>query len=350
MANEKHLEVLEKGVDVWNKWREINRDIKPDLSEVNLTGKNLENINFQKANLYMSNFYSCNLKKANFWLSNLCVANFNKADLTESFLRDTDLFLATFGEANLTRATLQGANLRCANLTGANLTDVNLEYAILIETRVNKAIFTGCKVYGISTWNLYGEPEKQSDLIITSKFEPIITVDNLEIAQFIYLLLHSEKLRKAIDTISKKVVLILGRFTPERKSVLDALRNELRNYDYIPVLFDFQKPESKSYIETVSTLAHLARFIIADFEDVKIVFQEVQQIVPSIAVPIKPLLLEGSKEPSAFLDLRVDRSCFLKTFWYKDIKHLKKSLKNEIIDQAENKAVELISQKIDGRK
>jgi hypothetical protein len=44
-------------------------------------------------------------------------------------------------------------------------------------------------------------------------------------AQFIHLLLHNEKLQRVIDTITSKVVLILGRFSVlERKQVLDALR------------------------------------------------------------------------------------------------------------------------------
>ena len=41
-------------------------------------------------------------------------------------------------------------------------------------------------------------------------------------------MLHNQKIRDVIDTITSKAVLILGRFTPERKAVLDALREELR--------------------------------------------------------------------------------------------------------------------------
>jgi hypothetical protein len=41
-----------------------------------------------------------------------------------------------------------------------------------------------------------------------------------------------------IDTITSKAVLILGRFTPERKAVLDAIGDELRKRDHVPVLFD----------------------------------------------------------------------------------------------------------------
>src|SRR5436305_12152586 len=79
-----------------------------------------------------------------------------------------------------------------------------------------------------------------------------------------YLLLNNPKIRDVIDTIAKKAVLILGRFTPERKAVLDALREELRIHGYLPILFDFDKPGSQDLTETVSTLAHLSRFIIVD--------------------------------------------------------------------------------------
>jgi len=92
----------------------------------------------------------------------------------------------------------------------------------------------------------------------------VIQVDNLEVAQFIYLLLNNERIRNVIDTITSKAVLILGRFTLERKAVLDAIREELRKHDYLPVLFDFEKPSNQDITKTVRTLAHTARFIIAD--------------------------------------------------------------------------------------
>jgi hypothetical protein len=82
------------------------------------------------------------------------------------------------------------------------------------------------------------EDASQSELVITPENEPTITIDNIEVAQFIYLLLNNEKIRGVIDTVARKVVLILGRFTPERKAVLDAIREELRKRDYLPVLFD----------------------------------------------------------------------------------------------------------------
>ena len=77
----------------------------------------------------------------------------------------------------------------------------------------------------------------------------MLVVDDLELAQFLYLLTCREKLRNVIDTLTSKVVLLLGRFKPERKAVLDSLREALRIHGYVPVLFDFARPESKDTTE-----------------------------------------------------------------------------------------------------
>jgi hypothetical protein len=125
--------------------------------------------------------------------------------------------------------------------------------------------------------------------------EPKITADDLEIAQFIYLLLHNDRIRKVIDTITSKVVLILGRFTPERQAVLDAVREELRMRDYLPVVFDFEKPDNRDLTDTVSTLAHMAKVVIADLTDAKSLLQELGRIVPFLP-SVQPILLASERE------------------------------------------------------
>jgi len=127
----------------------------------------------------------------------------------------------------------------------------------LVETNLTNANLTGCHIYGVSAWDLTLEGTTQKDLIITRESEPVITVDNLEVAQFIYLLLNNEKIRDVIDTITSKAVLILGRFALERKAILDTVRGELRHRNYVPILFDFEKPASRDLTETISTLAHM---------------------------------------------------------------------------------------------
>ena len=51
-------------------------------------------------------------------------------------------------------------------------------------------------------WGLkLSEGTKQENLVITLGDEPEITVDNIEVAHFVYLLLHNQKIRDVIDTI-----------------------------------------------------------------------------------------------------------------------------------------------------
>ena len=185
----------------------------------------------------------------------------------------------------------------------------------------------------------------QFNLVITLPDQPTITVDNLEVAQFIYLLLNNKKIRDVIDTITSKVVLILGRFIPERKVILDALRDELRKRNYTPVLFDFEKPPSRDLTETVSILAHLARFIIVDLTDPSSAPHEVATIIPQCIVPVQPLLLQDDTKPryeyAMFYDLRARYHWVLPTYHYMDTASLLASLEERVIAPAEQKAEEL---------
>jgi hypothetical protein len=181
----------------------------------------------------------------------------------------------------------------------------------------------------------------QDNLEITLDNQPTITVDNLEVAQFIYLLLNNQKIRDVIDTIATKAVLILGRFTSERKVILDALREELRKCNYLPILFDFEKPTSRDFTETVRTLAHMSRFIIADLTDPSSIPQELQAIIPTLAVPVQPILLEGKQEYAMFVDLLKTYHWVLPVHFYRDQVNLLATLKEHVIDPAEQKAQEL---------
>ena len=68
-------------------------------------------------------------------------------------------------------------------------------------------------------------------------------------------LLHNQKVRNVIDTITSEAVLILGRFTDERKAVLDALRGELRKRNYLPILFGAKRTSSEGLTSAKRTSA-----------------------------------------------------------------------------------------------
>jgi hypothetical protein len=315
MANPKHVAIFDEGVTNWNQWRKNHPDEEPDLSGLNLREEDLRGINLSYTNLRGVNLIGTDLRGAN-----LIRASLFRADLREANLFRTNLLEADCREAKLNRASLVETNLRGANLTG-------------------------CSIYGISVWNVQLHGATQSNLIITDTSEPIITVDDLKIAQFIYLLLDNREIRNVINTVTSKVVLILGRFTSKRKVVLDALRNDLRKYNYLPVLFDFEKPASKDLTETVSTLAHLARFIIVDLTDPSSAPHELATIIPQCIVPVQPILLQDNtksgQEYTMFHDLRRRYDWVLPTQHYQDTRSLLASLKKCVIAPAEQKAKEL---------
>src|SRR6266516_582794 len=386
MANQEHLDMLKLGVEVWNKWREEHSFIQPDLSRANLSGANLSEANLFRANLdgadlseadlnwtilSKANLSGVDLRGKDLWVTNLLGANLSRANLSglarfppslreanllEANLSNADLSRKNLSETILTGANLSGTILTGANLSGANLSNqdlsnkdlsgadlsgANLSKTTLVGTNLANTKLKDCTIYGIAVWDVQLNGAEQINLTITPVDQPTISVDNLKIAQFIYLLLNNAEIREVIDTITSKVVLILGRFSPVRKGVLDTLRDELRKRNYTPVLFDFEKPASRDLTETVSTLAHMARFVIADITDAKSIPQELQTIVPNLpSVPVLPLILNSQHEYSMFEHF-TRFPWVLPVYRYTDEGSLLKSLQKKVIIPAEQKAKKL---------
>ena len=351
MANQEHLAILKRGVTAWNAWREANPRIKPDLSLADLTMKDLLRANLSEATLIGANLCGADLSEAKLLGANLSGASISRADLSEANfstanLSAADLFGANIYKTDLSRVNLSGADLSearifGADLSGANLSGAELVHSILIGTNIDNAILRECRIYGVSVWDVKGQPAEQKDLLITPSGEPKITVDNLKIAQFIYLLLNNPEIRDVIDTITSKVVLILGRFTEERKVVLDAVRDELRKRDKLPVLFDFTPSQNRNSMETIRTLASMAQFIIADITDPKCVIGELEAIVPHFSsVPVQPIIHVKEVEYGMF-DQFKNYPWVLKPYQYDDTQSLLAALGSSVIMPAENKWREL---------
>ena len=327
-----HIAELRKGVKSWNQWRLDHLDIRPLLYELNcekdLGYKDLTGVDFSNANLIQSDFTSSDpkgtkLEKANFHEANMGGADFRNADLTS----------ANFCRADLYETNLSQANLHKANLQGAQLAKTKLVEAKLVE----------CKVYGMAAWDLELEGSEQEDLIIRYRSrgetkndeknpEAEITLDDLEVAQFIYLLLSSPKMRKAIDKITSKVVLILGSFKKERMPILEAIKGELRDRKYVPALFNFPKPENRDLTDTVKLLAQMSRFIIIDLTDPHCTPYELQNVYDVTNIPIQCIILKGHQPFKMFWNLRNKRpDRVLIPVSYRDIVDLKESFDERVI-------------------
>ena len=350
--------MLNRGVDAWNAWRKMAPRITPDLVEADLVGAELRVADLRGANLHGARLFDAHLNGAfltgadlsdaklvgaNLSGAHLDKARLSGADLTASYLARADLSGADLREANLTAARFDMANLSRADLRGAWLI-----MASLVMTDLTGADLRGCNVYGASVWDPRIDAEtKQSNLIITffgpSEVNPSgaeITVDDLQVAQFIYLLLNNRNVRSMIDTITSKAVLILGRFTPDRKAILDTLREELRRHNYLPILFDFEVPETRDITETVSLLARMARFVIADLTNAKSLPQELAAIVPDLpSVPVQPLLQSADKVYSMFEHWQ-RYPWVLPIVYYDKTDDLLATLVERVIAPAERKVIE----------
>ncbi|MBO0795926.1 MAG: pentapeptide repeat-containing protein [Ktedonobacteraceae bacterium] len=330
MANQEQVEKLKQGVEKWNSWREQNRNEKIDFSGAILIEANLSGAILIEANLSGAILIEANLSSAYLDGANLDGANLNSADLSVA-----NLYKASLSRANLDGANLSGAYLRGANLSGANLSEANLS-----GTDFTGATLIDCTIYGIAAWDIQLEGATQKNLIITRPGEAAITIDNLKVAQFIYLMLNNREIRDVINTLTTKSVLILGRFTPKRKAILETLREKLRDHNYLPILFDFEAPRDRNLTETVRTLAHLARFIIADLTEPSSIPQELQAIIPTLAVAVQPILLEEKRAYAMFGDFS-RYHWVLPIYYYHNQASLLASIEAHIIEPAEQKAKEL---------
>lgn len=363
MANKKHLEILKQGGERWSIWRKENETITPNLRNADLRGADLQWNNLNHTDLRDADLRGADLRRATLYEANLTGANLSEADLSNAFLFKADLSDANLSKANtsgadLTCANLTGSNLRgaqmydvdleCANLTGADLTGANLSCADLVETNFTQATLTGCRVYGASAWNVTLVDAVQKDLFISAGRggEPELTVDDLEVAQFIYLMVNNTKIRNAINTITSKGILILGRFSdPQRKAVLDGLREKLREFNLLPIVFDFDRPTDKDFTETVQTLAGMCMFVIADLTNPKSTPWELGATVNQCKIPFVPII-DVSVDPRPFAMLVDAQNSFhwvLKTLGYKSKEQLLDgdNLKKHVINRALAKREEL---------
>jgi hypothetical protein len=131
MADAEHLKILKQGVEIWNRWRNDNPSIVPQLQGADLHGAKLPNVDFADAKLEDANLQEADFSHANFqeaWIDRTdCLwTNFQYANLMGTFIQD-----ARLPEADLRYANLSGAHILHSNLSGAKLKDTDFSNAEL---------------------------------------------------------------------------------------------------------------------------------------------------------------------------------------------------------------------------
>lgn len=121
MANKEHLEILQQGVEVWNKWREENPEIVPDLSGADLSDLELS-------------------------LANLSHCNLSEIELKGSILNETNLSNSDLSRSRFIGVILWGVNLSYSAINYTKLTNTILfknyfQQTDFTKVVINKTIF-----------------------------------------------------------------------------------------------------------------------------------------------------------------------------------------------------------------
>ena len=385
MSEVSHIDILKEGAKIWNEWRQSNPSLRPLLRSADLKGLDLRSYDFVfrggfgggtdfrdvylvDADLQGVNLFCSDLSGANLSRANCSGANFGGTDLSGAKLCGADLSNSPFGDflgADFRSAKLVGASANSvdgsyadfsdADLTGATFRHVDLQNTRLNGTIVQGATFSECRVFGMAAWGLKGRPAKQVGMFVspitadlrpptardmaqrTEQYESALTVDSLEFAPLFFSFVERERFADLFNMLTSKVVLILGRFIEPRMAVLQAVRAQLADYGYLPIVFDFAAPWHRDLTETVSSLAHISRFVVADLTDPKSIPQELSRIVPFLpSVPVVPIIESSDIAPYAMFEHLTRYPWVLELVKYGDVQDLSSQLESRVVKPAES--------------
>jgi Uncharacterized low-complexity proteins len=351
------------GVAKWNKIKRsllketLVEDFGIGFADADFSGLDLTGINFSGLFLGGCIFTGADLTNADFRNSRMWQANFDNATLTNAKFSKAELRYSTFIGASLQKAWFDFADLTLANFEKATITDADFSFADLSGADFSGADISGSNVTGVTTWSLKVDPHTiQKDLIVEPWYDPLekesddthsaivedtFKTNNIETSQLLYLLTskndqgQSEKMKPVIDSLTDKIVLILGRFGENRIKVLRKIRSKLIELGYVPVIFDFPKPENRDLIESVVIFAGLSNFVVADLTFPSSIPLEAMLITSAYCVPFAPIIQGGNQTFAMFDALKTKYDWVLEPLHYKNPKHLIMDFKKEVVDRCE---------------
>ena len=389
-GNIDHLKIFDSALDAarhrrtwrpWLRWREQHPRLKLDLRGIHLAGCQLMGIDLRgvrldggtlaRADLRHARLEKASLVKANLigaamsWI-HAAGADFSDADLSESKIRSGDLRRARFNgasleHANLERADFTGAKLIEAVIERADLTETRFDKADLTRARLDDAILNRTSLLGTTLQDasvggahirhvLTDSKTNQRSLLVDVHYVPerrarpvvlFTEVDDIRLAQFYDVIEEHGSVASLINAGAKRIVLILGRFLPRRKRVLDRLAVALQERGKIPVIFDFPGPEEREISDTVRFIAGMSQFIVVDMTKASSVPLELQSTIPDLMVPVLPIIESGHDVFAMFSDLQRRYFWVQPTARYKDAAQLVRYVDEAIIARAERAAAQI---------
>lgn len=120
MANQQHLELLQRGAATWNAWKATQPpDFVADLSAVSLENAVLAQYDLRNADFRTALLWRCSLLGAD-----LHGADLRRDPFWQRSFTQTNLSRTNWSEAKIIQATLRKMNLKNALLTGADFIEI----------------------------------------------------------------------------------------------------------------------------------------------------------------------------------------------------------------------------------
>jgi len=143
-------------------------------------------------------------------------------------------------------------------------------------------------------------PARQSNLIITPATKRQSSVDDIEVAQFLYTLLNNNRPCGVSLKPLPPSSFDPGQFTPDRKRVLDALRAELASRDYIPVMLISINHQIRPWTRQCRCWRAWPRFVIAESPTQERASGIARDVADRPSLPIQPNSVERPERSGMF--------------------------------------------------
>jgi hypothetical protein len=141
-----------------------------------------------------------------------------------------------------------------------------------------------------------------------------------------------------LSELTRRRVLILGRFSARRLPVLRAIKKHLASHanGYLPELFTYQRPDSRDLDEAILGFAAMSRFVIADLSEPRSIPQELRAIIPALmSVPVVPIINQRGREFATFAALARRPNVAQPTLRYENVDDLVEKLDRQVVPAAE---------------
>jgi hypothetical protein len=153
MANQEHLDILAKGVEAWNTWREQvygTIDSSPHIPSDTSSDFELSGLDLSQADLRDADLREANLRRVDLSRANLSRANLSGGDLRYADLQFTSILGANLYCTDLRGSRLRSADLRRTDLRQAILRGTDLRGAELHSNKLDGTDFGG-SIFGYTT-------------------------------------------------------------------------------------------------------------------------------------------------------------------------------------------------------